>query len=95
MACQTLTPEAGQIYRCSDTPSGFILVTMVGHWAAYTGGYVKGWGDATGHTASHHVVVGWDRLRNTKRRGPFSAVTQTRTVRPSEEGAVDPTEGRA
>ncbi len=68
-------PKVGKIYRCGRTPSGYIFVTAIGE------GAVSGWGDAYGGVASHRVVVPFDRLRNTKRRGPFHGI--------SEKGIVD------
>ncbi len=79
MARRIITPEVGQVYRCAAAPSGYILVDRVGD-SPVIGQVVAGWGDAHGHTASHRVVVEWKRLRNTTRRGPFSAVIQTRAL---------------
>ena len=77
-----IVPEVGQVYRCAETPSSYLLVTRVSD----TFKQVAGWGDADGYVASHKVVVDWNRLRNTKRSGPFSAV--------SKERALDSAQGR-
>ena len=82
-----IVPEVGKVYRCAATPSGYILVTKVVSGLPIYGDQpivlAVGWGDAHGHTASHKVVVDWKRLRNTKRSGPFSAVSKERAVDPA------------
>lgn len=61
--------ERGRVYRCSDSPSGYIYVDAV----LPEFKRAIGWGDQTGYTRSHLMVVPWKALRNTRRKGPFGA----------------------
>lgn len=85
-----VAPKVGEVYRCSVTPSGYILVTFVRPPVGMVPGFVTGWGDGHGHTASAQHVVPFERLRNTKRRGPFSGISKERAL-DAPQGGPQPT----